>query len=85
MHIKNSNNNKMRKIKVPSHNIQNNFLAMHIMQKINTLCPFKATKKAHEKGSLVALLDTSISRLLLDIGKKLLSETRIHVAIHILF
>jgi hypothetical protein len=50
---KNSNNDKMRKIKVPSHNTQNNILMMHIMQKINTLCPFMATNKAHEKGSRI--------------------------------
>jgi hypothetical protein len=42
----------------------------------------KLTKRALE---LVALLDNDMLRLLLDIGKKLLSETRIHVAIDILF
>ncbi len=46
----------MRKIKVPSQNTQNNFLVMHIMQKINTLCPFMATNKAHEKGSRIGCI-----------------------------
>jgi hypothetical protein len=64
MHIKNSNNNKMRKIKFPSHNTQNNFLMMHIMQKITHCVPsWLQTKLMKRALELVALLDNGISRL----------------------